>query len=233
MGRLDGKICIVTGASSGIGAATAKMFAKEGAKVVMAARRKELMDTVAGLITKAGGEALVVPTDITEQAQVDNLFAKTMETYGKLDVLVNVAGGISTGLRPIDSCTDEELERIVNTNLRGTLRVTRAATQIFTKQGEGNVVTVSSVSAVTGCGAAVYTATKGALRCKTSSGPCQLRMPRQRMDGYDPRGAGCTGSGLRAHVPGIQRRCGPAQLRRCWYQQDGGYRQCPAVPGFR
>ena len=163
MGRLDGKICIVTGASSGIGAATAKMFAKEGAKVVMAARRKELMDTVAGLITKAGGEALVVPTDITEQAQVDNLFAKTMETYGKLDVLVNVAGGISTGLRPIDSCTDEELERIVNTNLRGTLRVTRAATQIFTKQGEGNVVTVSSVSAVTGCGAAVYTATKGAL----------------------------------------------------------------------
>ena len=121
MGRLEGKICVITGASSGIGAAAAKMFAKEGAKVVMAARRKELMDAVAGLIVKAGGEAFVVPTDITDQTQVDNLFTKTMEKYGKIDVLVNVAGAISTGLRPIDSCTDEELERIVNTNLRGTL----------------------------------------------------------------------------------------------------------------
>lgn len=163
MGRLEGKICVITGASSGIGAAAAKMFAKEGAKVVMAARREELLNTVAGLITKAGGEAFVVPTDITDNAQVENLFAKTMEKYGKLDVLVNVAGGISTGLRPIDSCTDEELDRIINTNLRGTMQVTRAATQIFTKQGEGNVITVSSVSAVTGCGAAVYTATKGGL----------------------------------------------------------------------
>lgn len=163
MGRLDGKICVITGASSGIGAATAKMFAKEGAKVVMAARRQELMEAVASLIVKAGGETLVVPTDITDQAQVDNLFAKAMEKYGKIDVLVNVAGTISTGLRPIDSCTDEELDCIVNTNLRGTIRVTRAATQIFTKQGEGNVITVSSVSAVTGCGAAVYTATKGGL----------------------------------------------------------------------
>lgn len=163
MGRLEGKICVITGASSGIGAAAAKMFAKEGAKVVMAARREELLNTVAGLITKTGGEAFVVPTDITDNAQVENLFAKTMEKYGKLDVLVNVAGGISTGLRPIDSCTDEELDRIINTNLRGTMQVTRAATQIFTKQGEGNVITVSSVSAVTGCGAAVYTATKGGL----------------------------------------------------------------------
>lgn len=163
MCRLEGKVCIVTGSSSGIGAATAKLFAKEGAKVVMAARREELLNTVAGLITKAGGEALVVPTDIRDKAQVENLFAKTMEKYGKLDVLVNVAGEIEPGLHPIDAFYDEEMERIINTNLKGTLQVTRAATQIFTKQGTGNVVTVASVSAVTGCGAAVYSSTKGAL----------------------------------------------------------------------
>lgn len=163
MGRLDGKICIITGSSSGIGAATAKLFAKEGAKVVMAARRENLLNSVADLIKKAGGEAHVVPTDISDKAQVENLFAKTMELYGKLDVLVNVAGEIAPGLHPIDAFNDEEMESIVNTNFKGTLWMTRAATQIFDNQGYGNVITVSSVSAVTGCGAAVYSSTKGAL----------------------------------------------------------------------
>jgi len=160
---LDGKVCVITGASAGIGAMTAKMFAKEGAKVVLAARREPQLNAVASLIAKTGGEAHVVPTDIREKEQVDALFAKTMELYGKLDVLVNVAGTIEPGLHPIDDYSDEELERVIATNIKGTMLVTRAATQIFTKQGTGNVVTVSSVSAVTGCGTAVYTATKGAL----------------------------------------------------------------------
>ena len=163
MGRLEGKVCVITGASSGIGAKAAEMFAKEGAKVILAARRESRLDAMVKLITEAGGEAHSVPTDITVKEQVEALIAKTLELYDHIDVLVNDAGAIEPGLHPVDAFTDEELDRIVETNLKGTLYVTRAVSQVFRKQGYGNLITMSSVSAVTGCGAAVYTATKGAL----------------------------------------------------------------------
>lgn len=167
MGRLDGKVCILTGASSGIGAAAAKLFAKEGAKLVIAARRAEFLESVATLIRNAGGEVHVIPTDISVKEQAEALVAKTVELYGRIDVLVNNAGEIELGLHPIEAFTDDELERIIATNLKGTLYVTRAATKVFAQQGEGNVVTTSSVSAITGCGAAVYSATKGGLIAMT------------------------------------------------------------------
>ncbi|MCI6647416.1 MAG: SDR family oxidoreductase [Oscillospiraceae bacterium] len=163
MGRLDGKVCIVTGASGGIGAKTAEFYGREGAKVVLAARRENYLNAVAKKVRDAGGEALVVVTDIRDKAQAEALVEKTVETFGRLDVLCNVAGYIEAGLRPVDVFTDEEMETIVDTNLKGTLYVTRAATRVFTRQGVGNVIMVSSVSALTGNGAGVYTATKGAL----------------------------------------------------------------------
>lgn len=163
MGRLDGKICIVTGASSGIGAKTAEMFAAEGAKVVLAARRESRLNAMVDKIQKAGGEAHAVVTDITDVAQVEALVAKTMELYGRIDVLANVAGIIEAGLRPVDAFTDEELEKTLGTNLKGTMYMTRAVTKVFDQQGTGNVIFVASVAAVTGCSTAPYTASKGAL----------------------------------------------------------------------
>ena len=86
MGRLDGKVVIVTGGNSGVGAATAELFAKEGAKVVISARREAQLEEVAAKIREAGGEVLPVVTDISKREDADNLVAKTMEVYGKVDV---------------------------------------------------------------------------------------------------------------------------------------------------
>lgn len=163
MPRLNKKVCIITGASSGIGLRSAELFSAEGAKLILAARREDRLEALAEKLRADGGEVTVVPTDISDRAQADALIAKTVELYGKIDVLVNVAGQIEPGLHPIDDFEDDELDRIVDVNLKGTMYVTRATTKVMAEQGYGNVVTVSSVSAVTGCGCAVYTATKGAL----------------------------------------------------------------------
>ena len=102
MGRLDGKVAIVTGSNSGVGAATAKLFAKEGAKVVISARRLPQLEEVAEQIKAEGGEVLIVQTDVSKVEDVENLVAKTVETFGKVDVLVNNAGVLEAGLKPID-----------------------------------------------------------------------------------------------------------------------------------
>ena len=164
MGRLDGKVIIITGASSGIGAKTAEIFGREGASLALAARRAEELEKSAAKALAAGAAGvLAVPTDIRVPEQTDALAAKAVERFGRIDVLVNCAGIIEFGLHPADAFTDEDLDRIIETNLKGTMRMTRSALQVFNKQGCGNVVTVSSVSALTGCGAGVYGAAKGAL----------------------------------------------------------------------
>ena len=89
MGRLEGKVAIITGGNSGVGAATAKLFAKEGAKVVISARREAQLEAVAAEIREAGGEVLPVVTDISKKGDADKLVAKAVETYGALDILIN------------------------------------------------------------------------------------------------------------------------------------------------
>ena len=116
MGRLDGKVAIITGGNSGVGAATAKLFAKEGAKVIITARREGPLEDVAKEIREAGGEVLPVATDISKKGDADKLVAKAVEVYGKFDILVNNAGVLEEGLKPIDRFTDEDLDRIVEIN---------------------------------------------------------------------------------------------------------------------
>ena len=91
MGRLDGKVAVITGGNSGIGACAAHLFAKEGAKVVISARRVEQLEAVAAKIKEAGGEALAVPCDISNKEQCKDVIAKTVETFGTIDILVNNA----------------------------------------------------------------------------------------------------------------------------------------------
>ena len=121
MGRLQDKVAIITGGNSGVGAATALLFAKEGAKVVISARRQPQLEEVAEKVRAAGGEILPVVCDISKPEDADHLIAKTVETYGKVDVLINSAGVLEEGLKPIDRVVDADIDRIIDINTKGTI----------------------------------------------------------------------------------------------------------------
>ena len=161
MGRLEGKVVIVTGGNSGVGAATAVLFAKEGAKVVISARRQAQLEEVAAKIREAGGEVLPVVTDISKPEDAKNLVARTVEAYGKVDVLVNNAGVLEEGLKPIDRVTDED--RILGINTKGTMYCMREALAEMKKANYGSIVNVASVAGVMGCGGAAYVSSKAAI----------------------------------------------------------------------
>ena len=128
MERLQDKVAIITGGNSGVGAATALLFAKEGAKVVITARRQPQLDEVAAKIREAGGEVLPVVSDISKKGDADAVVAKAVEAYGKVDILVNNAGVLEEGLKPIDRVNDDDLDRILDINTKGTMYCMRAAT---------------------------------------------------------------------------------------------------------
>ena len=155
MDRLKGKVAIITGGNSGVGEATAKMFAKEGATVVITARREAALEKVAEEIKAAGGEVFAVSTDISKKGDL------VIEKYGKVDILVNNAGILEEGLKPIDRFSDEDLDRIVETNEKGTMRCMRAASQKM--QAGASIVNVASIAGVKGCGGAAYVASKAAI----------------------------------------------------------------------
>jgi NAD(P)-dependent dehydrogenase (short-subunit alcohol dehydrogenase family) len=161
MNRLKDKVAVITGGNSGVGAATAKLFAAEGATVVITARREAALETVAEEIKAAGGTVLAVATDISKPEDPDKLMSTIMEKFGRIDVLVNNAGILEEGLKPIDRYTDEDLDRIVETNQKGTMRVMRAATKLM-KTG-ASVVNVASVAGAKGCGGAAYVSSKAAI----------------------------------------------------------------------
>lgn len=161
MRRLEGKVAVVTGANSGVGAAIAKLFAAEGASVVMAARRKEALDEVANEINQAGGRTLAVPCDISKPDDPERLMVAAVDAFGKIDVLVNNAGILEKGLKPIDRFTDEDLDRIVETNQKGTMRCMRAAAKRMA--AGASIVNIASVAGEKGCGGAVYVSTKAAV----------------------------------------------------------------------
>ena len=163
MGRLDGKVAIITGSNSGVGAATAKLFAKEGAKVVISARRLPQLEEVAEEIKAAGGEVLIVQTDVSKKEDVENLVAKTVEAYGKIDVLVNNAGVLEAGLKPIDCYEDEDLDWVLGINTKGTLYCTRAVVKEMMKNNSGSIINLDSVAGQFGTGGAAYVTSKAAV----------------------------------------------------------------------
>src|SRR3989442_10396543 len=146
MKRLAGKITIVTGSSSGIGKAIALTFGKEGASVVVAARRKDLCEKTVAQIRKEGGDAMAIQTDVTDEAQVERLIIETVKRYGRLDFLVNNAG-IGGGGR-IESTSTETLHRLMNTNVRGTFFCCRAGFRKMKQNGGGTIINMSSVAGV-------------------------------------------------------------------------------------
>lgn len=163
MKRLEGKVAIITGGNSGVGAATAELFANEGAKVVITARRVPQLEEVAEKIRKNGGEVLPIPCDVSKVTDVENMVAKVIETYGTIDVLVNNAGVLESGLKPVDRCTDEDLDRVIDINAKGCLYCTRAVVKEMIKNNSGSIINLDSVAGAFGTGGAAYVMSKAAV----------------------------------------------------------------------
>ena len=133
---------VVTGASSGIGRATARLFAKHGARVVLAARSEQSLREVAGECEEVGGQALVVPTDVTDEEAVRELARQSVEVFGRIDVWVNNAGVMVYG--PFEDVPTDVFRRVIETNLFGQIHGARAALSRFREQGGGVLINMSS-----------------------------------------------------------------------------------------
>lgn len=163
MKRLQDKIAIITGGNSGVGAATAELFAKEGAKVIISARRQAQLEEVAAKIEAQGGEVMPIVSDISKAEDAKALVEAVMAKYGRIDVLINNAGVLDSGLKAIDKFTDDDMNRVIDINTKGTMCMLREVTSEMAKTGKGSIVNVASVAGVMGCGGAAYVASKAAI----------------------------------------------------------------------
>jgi len=158
-GRLEGKVALVTGASSGIGKATAILFGQEGAKVIVAARRIREGEETVEMIRKAGSEAIFVSTDVSKATEVEALINKTVETYGRLDCALNNAGNFGNQNLTAE-CDEENFDRVINVHLKGMWLCMKYEILQMLKQGSGAIVNMSSILGLTGGGDAAYVASK-------------------------------------------------------------------------
>jgi NAD(P)-dependent dehydrogenase (short-subunit alcohol dehydrogenase family) len=169
MSRFDGKVAFVTGATSGIGRATALAFAREGTSVVVADIAADGVEETAGLIEQAGGQALAVACDVTRADDIRAALDATIERFGPLDIAFNNAG-IEQAIKPAHEITDEEWDRLVAVNLRGAFVAMKHEIELMLRHGGGAIVNTSSGAGVKGfAGQAAYAATKHGLIGLTKS----------------------------------------------------------------
>jgi NADP-dependent 3-hydroxy acid dehydrogenase YdfG len=158
----DRKVVLITGASSGMGEATAVRLARDGARVALAARREDRLERVAGRVRQAGGEPLICVTDVAEHDQVRNLVQKTLEAFGRIDVVFNNAGLMRVA--PIEKLSHDDIEQQVRVNILGAAWVLKEVVPVLKKQNSGLIINVSSVlGRKTRASAWIYAGTKWAI----------------------------------------------------------------------
>ena len=167
MNRLEGKVAVVTGGNAGIGEAIAKRFADEGASVVVTGRRQQELDRVASVIRLNKGKVLAVAGSVMDEVHVQDVVRRALDSFGKIDVLVNNAGIGEFGKR-LHETDDTVWAKVLDVNLSGVFRMTRAVIPQMQKQGRGSIINISSIASLVGLsGLAAYTASKGGLDALT------------------------------------------------------------------
>ncbi len=162
MGRLDGKVAIVTGGGSGMGRATAILFAKEGAKVVVAGRGVEAGEETVRMIKEAGGKAIFAKTDVSKTEDVKKMVKTTVDTYGELDILFNNAGIVEPEVVPLHEVKEEDFDKVIAINLKGVFLCMKYAIPEMLKTGGGSIVNQGSNSCIQGAPClSSYSASKG------------------------------------------------------------------------
>lgn len=163
MSEVAGKVVVITGASSGLGEATAKMLAEKGAKLVLGARREERLKQLVDDIKNSGGEAIYKTVDVTKRSEVEALADAARDEFGRIDVLINNAGLMP--LAPLDELKVDEWDQMIDVNIKGVMYGVGAVLPTMRKQESGHIINLSSVAGhVVFPGATVYCATKFAVK---------------------------------------------------------------------
>jgi NADP-dependent 3-hydroxy acid dehydrogenase YdfG len=160
---MEGKVVVITGASSGLGAATARLLSEQGALLALGARRKDRIDALADELSSELGKTIAVQMDVTQRDQVKSLVDTAVKEYGRIDVMINNAGLMPQSL--LESLKVDDWDRMIDVNIKGVLYGIAAALPYMKEQKAGHIINVSSVAGhKVGPGGAVYSATKHAVR---------------------------------------------------------------------
>jgi NADP-dependent 3-hydroxy acid dehydrogenase YdfG len=161
--KIEGKVVVITGASSGLGEATARMLSEQGALIALGARRKDRIDALASELSGELGKTIAIQMDVTRHEQVKNLVDIAVKEFGKVDVMINNAGLMPQSL--LENLRIDDWDRMIDVNIKGVLYGIAAALPHMKKQKSGHIINVSSVAGhKVGPGSAVYSATKHAVR---------------------------------------------------------------------